>query len=88
MHFLFSGAESGEPGVLATFQENSTQLERIAGGFGWSFADADVRVLGRSPVDLYVDEWVYELLECIDREFSIRPEGIVLGEKFDAGQRF
>ncbi len=67
MHFLFSGAESGEPGVLATFQENSTQLERIAGGFGWSFTDANVHVLSRSPVDLYIDAWVYELIECVDR---------------------
>ncbi len=67
MHFLFSGAAHGEPGVLATFQENSTQLERIASGFGWSFEDSAVHVLGRSPVDLYVDEWVYDLLACVDR---------------------
>ena len=67
LHFLFHGAAHGEPGVLATFQENPTQLERIARGFGWNFADADVTVLGRSPVDLYIDEWVYELLACVDQ---------------------
>ena len=44
--------------MLATFQENPTQLARIAGGFGWDFDDSDMHVLGRSPVDLYVDEWV------------------------------
>src|SRR6185436_18144817 len=27
----------------------------------------DVHVFGRSPVDLHVDEWAYELLECIER---------------------
>ena len=67
LHFLFHGADNGEPGVLATFQENSTQLARIASGFGWDFDRSDVHVLGRSPVDLYVDEWVYELLECVER---------------------
>ena len=32
LHFLFHGADNGEPGVLATFQENPTQLGRIARG--------------------------------------------------------
>ena len=67
LHFLFHGAENDEPGVLATFQENTTQLDRIAKGFGWDFGNSDVYVLGRSPVDLYVDEWVYDLLACIER---------------------
>jgi len=67
LHFLFHGAEHGEPGVLATFQENSTQLARIASGFGWEFGGSDVHVLGRSPVDLYVDEWVYYLLAYVER---------------------
>jgi circadian clock protein KaiC len=67
LHFLFHGADNGEPGVLATFQENSTQLARIAGGFGWDFHKSGVHVLGRSPVDLYVDQWVYELLAVVER---------------------
>ena len=67
LHFLFHGADNGEPGVLATFQENPTQLARIASGFGWDFDRSDVEVLGRSPVDLYVDEWVYDLLACVER---------------------
>jgi circadian clock protein KaiC len=67
LHFLFHGADNGEPGVLATFQENPTQLARIASGFGWDFAKSDVHVLGRSPVDLHVDEWAYELLACVER---------------------
>ena len=29
LHFMFHGAEHGEPGVIATFQENPTQLARI-----------------------------------------------------------
>jgi circadian clock protein KaiC len=67
LHFLFHGADHGEPGVLATFQENPTQLARIASGFGWDFDRSDVHVLGRSPVDLYVDEWVYDLLACVQQ---------------------
>jgi circadian clock protein KaiC len=66
LHFLFEGAERGEPGVLATFQEHPTQLERICGGFGWSLAEQRVRVLHRPPVDLSIDEWVYELLETLE----------------------
>jgi circadian clock protein KaiC len=72
LHFLFHGAANGEPGVLATFQENTTQLARIAAGFGWNFSDSGVEVLGRSPVDLHVDEWAYALLECIERTHARR----------------
>jgi circadian clock protein KaiC len=67
LHFLFHGAELGEPGVLAAFQENPTQLGRIAAGFGWSIDHPDIHVMSRSPVDLYVDEWVYDLLGCVER---------------------
>src|SRR4051794_8703454 len=65
LHFLFRGASLGEPGVLATFQENETQLGRITRGFGWELGQSDVHVLARSPIDLYVDEWVYELLDRV-----------------------
>jgi circadian clock protein KaiC len=72
LHFLFKGAEDGDPGVLATFQENRTQLARIASGFGWDFDNSDVDVFGRSPVDLYIDEWVYELLELVEQSNARR----------------
>jgi circadian clock protein KaiC len=72
LHFLFNGAEHGEPGVLATFQEHPTQLARIARGFGWDFDNSQVHVLGRSPVDLYIDEWVYDLLECVEQSNARR----------------
>jgi circadian clock protein KaiC len=65
LHFLFNGARSGERGLIATLQENPTQLERILQGFGWSLADGKVGVMYRSPVDLYLDEWVYELLDTV-----------------------
>jgi circadian clock protein KaiC len=67
LHFIFNGAAAGQPGIIATLQENATQLERIAQGFGWSLANDSVELMYRSPVDLYLDEWVYGLLEVIER---------------------
>jgi circadian clock protein KaiC len=67
LHFIVSGARRGEPGVIATLQENPTQLQRIAQGFGWSLAEPGIELLCRSPVDLYIDQWVYELLATIER---------------------
>lgn len=66
LHFAFSAAQEQRPAILATFQENATQLGRIAAGFGWSFDDPCISVLSRSPVDLYIDEWVYDLLDLTD----------------------
>ena len=66
LHFIVAGATSGEPGIIASLQENPTQLKRVAGAFGWTLDDA-VTMMYRSPVDLYVDEWIYELLDAIDR---------------------
>jgi circadian clock protein KaiC len=66
LHFIFSGAASGEPGVIASLQENPTQLQKVAGGFGWSLEDEGVTVMYRSPNDVYVDEWVYELLDLVE----------------------
>ena len=53
--------------MLATLQEHPVQLERILDGFGWSLADEGVELMYRSPVDIYVDEWVYQLLETVER---------------------
>jgi len=67
LHFIFNGVRQGEPGVLATLQEHPTQLARIVQGFGWSTDEKGVELMYRSPVDLYIDEWVYELLEAVER---------------------
>ncbi len=66
LHFLYRGGEQGEPGILATFQENETQLDRIVRGFGWSIADPKVHILSRGVVDLNIDEWVYELIDLVE----------------------
>jgi circadian clock protein KaiC len=65
LHFIFRGAADSEPGVIASLQENPIQLQRVARGFGWSLDNKHVAVMHRSPNDVYVDEWVYELLELI-----------------------
>ena len=66
LHFLYHGAKVGEPGVLATFQENETQLARIVESFGWSIDDKNISILSTSVVDLNIDEWVYKLLDLIE----------------------
>ena len=67
LHFLFNGARMGDPGILAMMQENPTQLARILGGFGWGLDEPNVHLMYRTPVDFYVDQWVYELLEMAER---------------------
>ncbi len=66
LHFVFNGARHGERGLVATLQENPTQLERIAQGFGWSLTGDEVALMYRSPVDLYLDEWVHDLLDTVE----------------------
>jgi circadian clock protein KaiC len=67
LHFIVHGARHGEPGVIASLQENKTQLQRVAEGFGWSITTPNIKVMYRSPVDIYVDEWVHGLLEEVER---------------------
>jgi circadian clock protein KaiC len=67
LHFIFNGAQAGESGVIATLQENPVQLERIVGGFGWTLDQSAVELMYRSPVDVYIDEWVYDLLDTVER---------------------
>ena len=67
LHFIFNGAAAGQAGIIATLQENPTQLDRIVAGFGWSRADESIELMYRSPVDLYLDEWFYDLLEVLER---------------------
>ena len=67
LRFIFAGARRGEPGVIATLQENPTQLQRMLGGLGWPADDPAIEVMYRSPVDIYIDEWVYDLLRTVER---------------------
>lgn len=65
LHFLF-GRTGEDRGVMATFQEDPRQLEQIAEEFGWSF-DADRVTLNyRMPVDIDLDQWVYEVIDTVE----------------------
>jgi circadian clock protein KaiC len=67
LHFVMNGARQGQPGVIATLQENPTQLQRMLAGFDWSLREPNVEVMYRSPVDIYIDEWVYDLMGTVER---------------------
>ena len=67
LHFIRGGTEHGEPGVIASLQENPTQLHRMLTGFGWPADNPAIEIMYRSPVDIYIDEWVYDLLHTIER---------------------
>jgi circadian clock protein KaiC len=71
LHFVFAGAAMDVPGVFLTLQESRAQLARVIGRFGWAFDHPNVTIMDRSPVDVYVDELVYELLDKI-REVGAR----------------
>ena len=65
LHFIYAGASQDEPGVLTSLQENRIQLARIVDRFGWSIDDPNVTIMDRSPVDIYIDELIYEVLDNV-----------------------
>jgi circadian clock protein KaiC len=67
LQFIFQGAHTGQPGIHATFQETEKQLARIAAGFGWSIEEKGVHIFSSSLVDMYIDQWVYELIGLIEK---------------------
>jgi circadian clock protein KaiC len=67
LHWAFAGARAGEQVMIASFQENPSQLEHILAGFGWSLHEDGVHLFYRSAVDLYIDEWMSLLLEQIEQ---------------------
>jgi circadian clock protein KaiC len=66
LHFIYGGARRGERGVIATLQENPTQLTRMLAGLGWPLTHPAVEVMYRSPVDIHIDEWVHGLLHAVE----------------------
>lgn len=67
MHWVFAGARAGGPSLIASFQENPSQLERVLSAYGWSLDEENMHLFYRSAVDLYIDEWMSLLLEQIER---------------------
>jgi circadian clock protein KaiC len=68
LHFLRAGALHGERGLFAAMQENPVQLARTAAGFGWTLETDGIDVVHHVPVDLYIDEWMYEILDRLNRD--------------------
>jgi circadian clock protein KaiC len=67
LHFVFNGVALGQPGIIATLQEDPAQLARVVDGFGWRLDAPGVHLMSRTPVDMSIDEWVYELLGLVER---------------------
>ena len=68
LHFLHGGIGRGERGLYAAMQENPTQLARTAAGFGWALSPGEIDVVHHVPIDLYIDEWIYEILDRLERD--------------------
>ena len=76
LHFVFRGIEKGEKGIIATLQENPTQLARIVAGFGWDLQAAiDSGMLDLvyvSPIEVLIDEFVQDLISLAKRRGAVR----------------
>lgn len=57
----------GSPIPLTSKATAKHPLERILRGYSWSLEDPGIKVIYRSPVDLYLDEWVYDFLDNLER---------------------
>jgi circadian clock protein KaiC len=70
LHYIFKGIEMGEKALIATLQENPTQLQRIVAGFGWDLQEAIdsgmLELFYVSPVDVYIDEFVSRVAAKVD----------------------
>ena len=72
LHFVYGAARQGQRAIIATLQENPTQLARIIHGMGRPAGHPDIEIMYRSPVDIYIDEWVHDLLQTAERTGATR----------------
>ncbi len=76
LHYLLNGARNDETGVYITFQENPSQLTRIAENFGFDFGGLQKRgrlhLLYKSPVELDLDEHAYSILRVLEESRARR----------------
>ncbi len=75
LHFLLNGVRRGEAGAYISFQEDPSQLERIAANFGFDVealkASGKLNMLYTSPVELDIDEHAQKMLAAV-REIGAR----------------
>jgi circadian clock protein KaiC len=67
LNFIASGARAGVNGVFATLQESISQLTRVVAGGEWAELKDRVTIHRRSPVDVYIDEWVHDVLATVEQ---------------------
>ncbi len=88
LHFLLEGAQRGEPGLMASFQESPERLIRTAAGIGLDLAtpvrDGTVRLLWRQPLEVSPDAWAWELLTAVTDH---RPRRVVVDALTDLERR-
>ena len=66
--FISEGARRGEPGVIAVFEKRPREYAQTsAGGLHQEVRDGHVRIIHTRPLDLSIDETLYELTDAIDR---------------------
>jgi circadian clock protein KaiC len=69
LHFIVAGAERSEPGLIVGFHEHPARLVATAAGVGLDLdrhlATGRVRILWRSPAELAVDAWTWEVLAAV-----------------------
>jgi circadian clock protein KaiC len=71
LNFLKAGVEDGEPGLLASFQENPIQLARMMTSLQWKpdqmLREGTIDHFYTSPVELQIDAVAHEILQRIER---------------------
>lgn len=72
LHFLKAGVEDGEPGLLASFQENPVQLARMMASLQWKpeqmLRRGAIHHFYASPVELQIDAVAHEIVQRIERD--------------------
>jgi circadian clock protein KaiC len=90
LHFLLNGVEQGEPGVYISFQEDPSQLSRIAANFGFDFPrlkTAGLHLFYTSPVEMDIDEQAFNIVNLL-RESGARRVVIDSVGDLEAGARY
>ena len=68
--FIAEGARNGEPGIIAVFEKRPNEYSQD-GAAGRRFErlvrDGNVEILQPRPLDLSIDEMLYELIDAIER---------------------
>jgi len=79
LHFLLNGAQEGEAGAYISFQEDPSQLARIACNFGYNVeqlvAEKKLAIFYTSPVEMNIDEQALKITKLIQ---EIKAQRVVI----------